>query len=222
GVQFVRCWLHCAHLMVNGEKMSKSLGNFFTLRDLLGKGWNGRELRWVLLGCHYRQSLNFTFQGLADARTTLARLDDFLGRLREAQARPGAGVTPETAARLEQAVAEFQAGLEDDLNVSATLAGLFNLVRDLNKALDGTAFTGADAGAALATLRRLDRVLAVLDVDRAGDEAPADIRQLADARLAARKAKDFARADALRKELTARGWTVEDTAAGPRLKKTGG
>jgi cysteinyl-tRNA synthetase len=222
GVQFVRCWLHCAHLMVNGEKMSKSAGNFFTLRDLLAKGWNGRELRWVLLGCHYRQSLNFTFQGLADARTTLARLDDFIGRLREAQNRPGAGAAPELATRLEQAVAEFQAGLEDDLNISATLAALFNLVRDLNKALDGNMFSGADARAALATLRRLDTVLATLDVDRAGDEAPADIRQLADDRLAARKARDFARADTLRQELTARGWTVEDTPAGPRLKKIGG
>ena len=218
GRKFVNFWLHCAHLMVNGEKMSKSLGNFYTLRDLLCRGFSGREIRWVLLATHYRQALNFTFQGCLDARAALQRSADFVARLEEAHRladRDTAGI----GARLEQAQSEFREALEDDLNISAALAVFFNTIRDVNKSLDAGALGGAPVAQVTALLRRFDRVLAVLDLDQGPVEVPAAIAALAQERQAARKTKDFARADALRKQLEARGWLVEDTAQGPRCKR---
>jgi len=217
GCKFVNYWLHCAHLIVDGEKMSKSLGNFHTLRDVVDRGHSGRVIRWVLIGTHYRQSLNFSFQACEDARASLQRLDDFAQRLREKSAAPDKGQA-ETAPRLAQAEADFRAGLEDDLNVSAALAALFELVRDLNKAMDADALGGAAATQALELLKRLDEVLAVLDVERQ-DEVPADIVALAEERQAARKNRDFAAADAIRDSLRERGWVVEDTPSGPRIKR---
>jgi cysteinyl-tRNA synthetase len=217
GVKFVNYWLHYAHLVVDGEKMSKSLGNFHTLRDILDRGYSGREIRWVLLGAHYRQPLNFSFKALDDARASLQRLDGFRERLEDAAGRPDAGLdaAAERAGKAEQA---FRGGLEDDLNISAALAALFDLVRDVNRLLDRGEIAGAGATAVLDTLGRFDSVLAVLSPD-AEEAAPADILALAAERQAARKQRDFARADALRDELAARGWIVEDTPDGPRVKR---
>ncbi len=219
GKKFVRYWLHCAHLMVEGQKMSKSLGNFYTLREVLAKGWTGREVRWVLMGTHYRQSLDFSFQSCQNARTALQRVDGLVARIRNEILPLPAADKSGVKARLDEALAEFTAGLEDDLNVSAALAALFNLVRDVNRLLDSGELAGATANQVLDALRRMDAVLGTLDVDKAADGTPADIQALADERQAARKSKNFARADELRQELTARGWTVEDTAAGPRCKR---
>ncbi len=217
GCRFVNYWLHCAHLMVDGQKMSKSLGNFFTLRDILAKGYTGREIRWVLLGAHYRQSLNFSFKALDDARAALQRLDTARQRLAELVGAPDAG-RAETATAVTAAESAFRAGLEDDLNISAALAALFDFIRDVNRLMDERKLAGAAAGAALALLDRLDSVLAVGTPDQ--DEAiPPPILALADARQAARKAKDFARADQIRHELDAQGWVIEDTPKGPRVKK---
>ena len=221
GVKFVNYWLHCAHLMVEGQKMSKSMGNFFTLRDVVAKGWTGREIRWVLLGTHYRQQLDFSFQGCHNARAALQRVDDFKTRLQEAAALPDADTTG-VAARLTAAEAEFRAGLEDDINLSAALAALFNLVRDVNRMLDAGELAGKPAAAVAELLRTLDTVLGVLDVDQAGADAPADILALAQERQDARKAKNFARADEIRKLLAARGWILEDTPQGPRVKRQAG
>ncbi|MDX9980817.1 MAG: cysteine--tRNA ligase [Lentisphaeria bacterium] len=217
GCRFVNYWLHCAHLIVNGEKMSKSLGNFYTLRDLLAKGYTGREIRWVLLGTHYRQPLDFSFAALDAARASLQRLAGFRERLAETAAAPaaGAGIAAERAAK---ARADFQAGLEDDLNISAALAALFDLVRDGNRLLDEGAVAGSAAAAFAEALAFCDQVLDVLDPD-AVEGVPADVQRLADERQAARKAKDFARADALRDQLAAAGWVVEDTPKGPRVKR---
>ncbi len=217
GCRFVNYWLHCAHLMVDGQKMSKSLGNFFTLRDILAKGYTGREIRWVLLGAHYRQSLNFSFKALDDARTALQRLDTARQRLAEAAGIPDAGLT-ETTAAIAGAESAFRAGLEDDLNISAALAALFDFIRDVNRLMDEHKLAGAAAAQALALLERLDSVLAVCTPDQ-DESAPRAILDLAEARQAARKAKDFARADQLRAELEAQGWVVEDTPKGPRVKK---
>jgi cysteinyl-tRNA synthetase len=223
GQRFVNCWLHGAHLLVEGRKMSKSLGNFFTLRDLVARGANGREIRYLLLTGHYRESFNFTLDGLAGARTALARLDDCLLKLREV-----AGSTrAEPDASL---VGRFTAALDDDLNVSAAWGAVFEWIRDTNRALAADQITPVQGAAALAAWERIDQVFAVgrrpsgpvaapdAPSAAAAGEAPPDVVALLEQRQVARKSKDFARADALRDELKARGWVIEDTPKGPRLK----
>ncbi|MBM3878990.1 MAG: cysteine--tRNA ligase [Verrucomicrobia bacterium] len=214
GQPFVRHWLHGAHLLVEGRKMSKSLGNFYTLRDLLAKGFNGREIRYLLLSAHYRESFNFTIEGLQGARSALGRIDECLSKLEER-----AGAAPAAATEVDPALLErFAAALEDDLNISAAWAAVFDWIRDLNRRLAEGALTPTQATAALATWRRLDAVLALGGPTAA--EAPAPMLALLEARQAARRAKDFARADAFRLELKSQGWLVEDTPKGPRLKRT--
>ena len=215
--KFVNYWLHCAHLIVDGEKMSKSVGNFHTLRDLLERGYNSREIRWVLLGTHYRQSLNFSFKSCNDAQAALKRIDDVVVRLQEAAKQPDTGLE-ETRERINRADAEFRAGLEDDLNISASLAALFDLVREVNKIIDANQLGGTTAQLVLDQLRKFDTVLMVFDMDKQ-EEIPAEIIALAEERQAARKARDFARADAIRDQFNELGWVLEDTPAGPRIKK---
>ena len=217
GVKFVNYWLHCAHLMVDGQKMSKSLGNFYTLRDILEKGYTGREIRWVLIATHYRQSLNFSFKALEDARTSIQRIEALITRLKEAQSAPDSGVE-EVQAAVASAIEAFGNALNDDLNISAALGVLFDFVRELNRFLDKGIGTGAAATAALDAIAKFDTVLDVCKPD-AEDGVPAEIQKMADDRQAARKAKDFATADALRKQLDEMGWTIEDTPKGPRVKR---
>lgn len=228
GETFVNYWLHCEHLMVNGKKMSKSEGNFFTLRDLLDTGYSGREVRYLLLAAHYRQKLNFRaprndagaieFVGLEEARTILRRFDDFVRRLQEATAKADAG-TDIAAALSDVAESAFLKGIEDDLNISESLAAFFDYMRDVNKALDNGTIGGGGGERILATCRKFDTVLGVIDVDSAEEEAPAEILALVLERQAARKSKDFTRADEIRDELTAGGWVLEDSPDGPRVKR---
>ena len=217
GCKFVNYWLHCAHLMVDGQKMSKSLGNFYTLRDLLEKGYTGREIRWVLIGAHYRQSLNFSFKELENARTALQRIDALLLRLQEAKSLPDTGAE-QLAACSAEASKKFEDALADDLNISGALAALFDYVRELNRLMDANALGGKSAEDARALIDRFDQVLALCQPE-ADNAAPADVQALAEERQNARKAKDFARADAIRKQLDDLGWVVEDTPKGPRLKR---
>jgi cysteinyl-tRNA synthetase len=210
GERFVKYWLHGAHLMVEGKKMSKSLGNFFTLRDLLAKGFTGREIRSLLLTAHYRESFNFTLEGLAAARTRLARLDECLAKLRD--------LAGNTAAAADSALAgRFSAALENDLNVSAAWAVVFDWVREANGLLKENKLSPTQAAAALAAWQRIDSVFGV--GQKAEAEAPAEILALLDERQAARKAGDFRRADVIREELKLKGWVIEDTPKGPRLKR---
>lgn len=220
GCQFVRYWLHCAHLIVEGKKMSKSLGNFFTLRELLDKGYNGRILRWVLLSTHYRQPLNFTFKSCDDARGSLRRMDELIQRLQQA-AQQADTENSGLAMILDEHKSEFKGGLEDDLNISVALASLFGLVKALNKELDQNSIGGKDAEHALDTLRELDQVLGVMDVDRkqAEPNIPEDVVNRVKNRQQARKDKDFAKADAIRDSLAAEGWIIEDSPSGPRIKR---
>jgi cysteinyl-tRNA synthetase len=239
GKPFVKHWLHGAHLLVEGKKMSKSLGNFFTLRDLLAKGFTGREIRYLLLTAHYRETFNFTLDGLTGARTALARIDECLGKLREASGAPNSdsartvGVQASACSgdtlkrELQQAepvlgapsdlVARFTAALDDDLNISAAWAAVFEWVRETNRRLAENSLGATDAASALAAWEKVDSVLGI--GTKSGAEIPAEILALAEARTTAKKAKDFKRADAIRDELKAKGWAIEDTAKGPKLKK---
>ncbi len=219
GRKWVNYWLHCAHLMVDGEKMSKSLGNFFTLRDLQARGWSGREIRWVLIGAHYRKKLNFTFEALAQARQTLNRFDELFGRMRGIST---AGDGSEVDESVAHALEAFERAMADDLNVAEALAALFDLQRAANKMADSGQLSAAGAVRVLDSFRRFDRVIGCLEVDaeKKGDEIPAEIEQLAVRRAAARKVKDFRESDRLRDEITRLGYQIEDAPGGAyRLRK---
>jgi cysteinyl-tRNA synthetase len=210
GQPFVKHWVHCAHLLVEGKKMSKSLGNFFTIRDLLAKGYSGREIRYLLLKGHYRETFNFTLEGLDEARSALGRLDECLGKLRE--------VTGSTTGDADMDLVEkFASALDDDLNVSAAWGVVFDWVRDANRRLAANELSREAAASALAAWARIDSVFGL--GQKQDGEAPAEIQAFLEQRQAARKAKDFKRADQMRDELKTRGWLIEDTPKGPRLKK---
>ena len=210
GRPFVKHWVHCAHLLVEGKKMSKSLGNFFTIRDLLAKGYNGREIRYLLLKGHYRETFNFTLEGLEEARSALGRLDECLGKLQEL----AGSATAEADIGL---VEKFANALDDDLNVSAGWGVVFDWVRETNRRLAASELKTEQAAAAVAAWTKIDSVFG-LGRRQTGD-APAEIQALLEQRQAARKAKDFKRADQLRDELKGKGWLIEDTPKGPKLKK---
>jgi cysteinyl-tRNA synthetase len=217
GKPFARYWLHCAHLIVDGRKMSKSLGNFYTLRDLTARGYSGREIRYVLLSAHYRQPLNFTFEALQSARSTLVRLDEFRLRLtRHAEGR--AGAASDRPAWLESYRSRFFGSLEDDLGMPEALAALFQLVATGNRALDSGEWTPAEAHAVLDLLAEMDTVLAVL-APSAAAEADADVQALVAQREEARRRKDWAEADRIRSLLAEKGWAVQDTPQGPQLRR---
>jgi len=201
GKPFVKTWMHCAHLRVNGEKMSKSAGNFFTLRDLVAKGWTGREIRYVLINAHYRTGLNFAFDALEDARKALARIDACVEKATDGEA-------PDWAkSRLE----DFAAAVNDDLNIPKAFAALFELVRETN----------AKGGAGvLGVFKRMDEVLGVIFFGKAEkEEAPAEILALLEKRSEARKAKNWAESDRLRDEIAAAGWIVKDSREGQTVSK---
>jgi len=206
---FVRYWMHCAHLMVEGSKMAKSQGNFFTLRDLLAQGWTGREIRYALLSVHYRASMNFTMEGLGAARTVLARLDAWYERLLEAARAADVSEPPDASTEV------FFNALDEDLNISGALAVLFETVRESNRALDQGVLTEPQAKGLVDWYQRVNSVLG-LEPDQADDVLPAEILQLLDDRTAARNAKEWTKSDELRDELAARGWLVKDTKDGQK------
>ena len=212
GKPFVKTWMHCAHLKVNGEKMSKSAGNFFTLRDLTEKGYTGREIRYVLINAHYRTGLNFAFSALDDARKSLARIDECVGRVEAAaKGASAAGEPPEFAAKC---LADFTAAVNDDLNLPSAFAALFDLVRQTNAHLAEV----SDPAALLSVFRRMDEVLGVVFFGRAAAaEVPPEVQALVDARAAARAAKNWAESDRLRAEIAAAGWVVKDSRDGQSL-----
>ena len=225
GKPFVKFWLHGAHLLVEGKKMSKSLGNYFTLRDLLAKGFTGREVRYLLLTAHYRETFNFTHDGLHGAKTALARIDECVAKLREVGVQALACSADTLKRELQLAgsetgvplLANFTAALADDLNISAAWGAVFEWVRETNKRIADNSCSPTEAAAALIAWGKID---SVLGIGVAGEsEVPAEILALAEARTAAKQAKDFKRADAIRDELKAKGWVIEDTPKGIKLKK---
>ena len=208
---FVRYWMHCAHLMVEGSKMAKSAGNFFTLRDLLEKGWSGREVRYALITTHYRGSLNFTFDGLAAARTALGRIDTWRERLTETAGAASEGEKPDGSTE------GFFAALDDDLNISGALAVLFETLRESNRRMDEGSLTPKQARGLLNWLARVDGILS-LEPD-ASAALPTDVEELAAARAAARAAKEWKKSDEIRDQIAALGWIVKDTKDGQKVSK---
>ena len=218
GKKFVRYWLHCAHLLVDGQKMSKSLGNFYTLPDVLEKGYTGREIRYTLMRVHYRAPLNFTWEGMEEARQALARIDEWLGRLREVVGTPGRHAPRESAQHTDP-TSEFEEALDDDLNISAALGFLFESIRETNRAMDRGKLDSASANSWLKSWQRINNVLN-LEVEIA--ELPVEIAKLAEARTQARLAKDFRKSDELRDKLNALGWEARDTKDGQKITRRAG
>lgn len=213
---FAKIWAHSEHLLVDGKKMSKSLGNFFTLRDLLKQGHSGRCLRMMLLHTHYRTQLNFTFQGIDAAKAALQRLDDFVLRLKSYKASEKLdGFTQQNY--LSDVLKGFSLALADDLNISEALAKLFDLIRHINALIDREELSDVDVKEVFALLHLMDSVLGIFDFQ--ADLVPAEIQALVEERTKVRKEKNWKRSDEIRDELLKMGYVIEDTPSGVRVKK---
>ena len=225
GKPFVRYWMHVKHLQLEGRKMSKSLGNFVTVRELLDEGHDPASIRHLLISAHYRSDLNFTREGVQASANAVQRLLDFATRVEAVPVDEGAepSALPELA---RQALAEFRSAMDEDFNTPDAMGALFRLVSRVNAALDEQhAVTSSDRDAVLDTLTSMDRVLGLLEVARAtravDDDVASWVEQKIADRAAARASKDFATADAIRDELADRGIVLEDGADGTRWKVTG-
>jgi len=252
GNQFVRMWLHCAHLLVDGQKMSKSLGNFYTIPDVLAKGYTGREIRYALMRVNYRDPLNFTWSAMDDARRSLKRIDEWRIRLIEL-----AKHREHEETGLTKFIDNFFEALDDNLNISAALGQLFDLITQTNRAIDDRALS---PGSAQRILDRWDEVNSILQIGReirveaseklkaedradarvepkltpmkgdvettfiltSDDEPPDEVKQLAEQRARARLAKDFRKSDELRDKLNALGWEARDTKDGQKITRRAG
>jgi cysteinyl-tRNA synthetase len=231
GRPFSRFWLHSEHLLIESQKMSKSLGNFYTLRDLLDQGYQPEAIRYLLASVPYRKKLNFTFDGLRAASTAIERLRNFAQRLSGARL-PG-GREPELTARAQRAVEQFEQSLDDDLNTAEALAAVFEYIRETNSVLDQDRFPEGNRGDAASVLNAFDRVFDVLQTNdkipgirldmlsASAVAGPADeeINQLVSERTTAKKARNFARADEIRNQLLEKGILIEDTKDGVRWKR---
>jgi cysteinyl-tRNA synthetase len=219
GKQFVRFWLHAEHLSVDSQKMSKSLGNIYTLRDLKERGYAPEALRYLLASVPYRKKLNFTFDGLKAAATSIERLRNY--KLRLETDKFSAGTNPELAERTLRAHAAFEAALDDDLNTAEALAAVFEYVRDTNTSMDAGGFPAGNVAAALEFLERFDSIFDVLKPSaRTGGLSDADVDALIAERAAAKKSRNFGRSDEIRAELASQGVILEDTKEGVRWKRS--
>jgi len=213
GKKFVHYWLHCAHLLVDGQKMAKSLDNFYIVPDVLAKGYTGRELRYALLRVHYRVPLNFTWEGMKEARESLGRIDEWLARLREVAERGNAQRPAPNVQRPIQP--DFENALDDDLNISAALGFLFESIRETNRAMDENKLDAASATAWLDWWKRVNTVLGLESETKM--MVPEDVAQLAKEREKARREKNWKGSDELRDRIFELGWEVRDTKDGQKL-----
>ena len=216
GKQFVRYWYHFEHLKVEGETMSKSKGNYYTFRDVAAKGFSAAAVRYFLLSVPFRKQLNFTFDALQGAEKTVESLRDFRARLEEAKAEPGSNEAVHNAT--EQALKDFEAGMDDDLNTSVALAAIHELTRVVNPVLARGQLLEDNKRELIAAIQKFDSVLNIFG--KAERELlDEEIQALIDERQEARRRRDFARADEIRDELAGRGIVLEDTKDGVRWKK---
>ncbi len=213
GKKFVNYWIHCQHLIVDNQKMSKSLGNFYTLRDLMERGYDPLAIRYLLLSAHYRKLLNFTFEGLDMAKQSLKRIGDFVFSLEGLN--PEEGVTPELTELIRTNEAKFRSQMDDDFNISGSLGAFFDFIHEVNVRIKD--LKKSDVENVLAYVKRIDSVIGVLKKEEAGlpDE---EILKKIEERQDARKRKDFAAADAIRDQLKAKGIVLIDTPEGVRWK----
>ncbi|MCE0498414.1 MAG: cysteine--tRNA ligase [Methylacidiphilales bacterium] len=217
GLPFVGHWFHVEHLLVDGQKMSKSLGNMYTVRDVLDRGYTGRELRYALLsGANYAKNLNFTWQGMEDAKTALQRIDEWRKRVRAV----APALPPPDSEQMEASpgvatfLRELDLALANDLNINDALGRFFSLIRETHKALDAGTLTPLQAHHLKVAWNKFDAILGLGDAVVA---VPAEIQALLDQRAEARKAKNFSLSDELRKKIEVLGWKVKDTAKGQEL-----
>jgi cysteinyl-tRNA synthetase len=218
GETFVRHWIHAEHLLVNGTKMSKSLGNFFTLRDLLDKGYSPRSIRYLLISAHYRKQFNFTLEGISQADQALERIDNLIVRLKDIH---NDGMrNPETQKLADALIAGFIEAVDDDLNISRGLGAFFDFIHAVNTLINEDKLFRADADQVMEVLKRIDTVLGVIFFE-SGVKADIDaawIESMIAERIKAKKEKKFTRADEIRTELTEKGIILEDTKEGTRWK----
>jgi cysteinyl-tRNA synthetase len=215
---FARFWLHSEFLSIEAQKMSKSAGNFFTLRDLLADGYHPEVVRYLLTSVPYRKKLNFSVEGLKAAATAIDRLRNF--KLRLETDKYLEGVNEKILDRTQLAVRQFEESLDDDLNTAEALAALFEFVRDANTAMDAGEFRAGNTAPTLDLLARFDRIFAVLEPTQAeGGLSDARVEELIQERNAAKKARNFGRSDQIRQELMDAGVVLEDTKEGTRWKR---
>jgi cysteinyl-tRNA synthetase len=215
GKKFVNYWLHNEHLLVEGQRMAKSLGNFYTLRDLLAKGYDPKAIRYLLMSTHYRQQLNFTFEGLKAAKNAVDRLINFLHRLRDAD---GKGCGEKIKTLMKNVQRRFEEAMDDDLNISVALATLFDFVREVNKLMDENMLSKEEAGEVYRLMMRFDKVLGVIGEVEKEEKLPKEAEELIRKREEARKAKDWETADRIREQLRNMGIIIEDTPQGVKWR----
>ena len=215
GKPFVNYWLHNEHLLVNNKKMSKSLGNFYTLRDLLKKGYSPRSIRYVLLATHYRQKLNFTFEGLKAAENSIKRIDEFMVKLKDIKTEKN---NKEIYILIEKAKSDFEDAMDDDLNVSIALSVVFDFVKKINTFIMNENISKKDAEKAIKLMHNFDFVFGILKEGKK-DEISKEIEQLIENREKARKNKDYELADKIRNKLKQKGIILKDTKDGVRWEK---
>ncbi len=211
GKKFVNYWLHCEHLLVEGQRMGKSLGNYYTLEDLLNKGCDAKALRYLLLSTHHRQQLNFTFESLEAAKGAVDRFANFLRRVQDAN---GEGSGEQLCRLMEDAKRGFEEAMDDDLNVSVALAALFDFVREVNNLIDRNVLSAEEAKQVADQMVAFDKVLGVIGELEKEQRLPPEAEELISRREEARKAKDWKTADHIRSKLKDMGIIIEDTAQG--------
>jgi cysteinyl-tRNA synthetase len=214
--QFSKVWLHAEHLKVEGETMSKTLGNYYTFRDLQAKGYKPEAIRYLLLSVPYHKQLNFTFETLDGAESTIERLRDFRARLVESNLRNG--INPDLQETAKKHLADFEAAMDDNLNTSQALAALHNLVREINTALANETVLTEDRSIILETIEKFDSILNIFGESKI-EMLDAEIESLIEERLEARRNRNFARSDEIRDLLAKKGIILEDTKDGVRWKR---
>lgn len=215
GKKFVNYWLHNEHLLIEGRRMAKSLGNYYTVRDLTAKGYDPKAIRYLLMVTHYRQQINFTFEGLEAAKSTVDRLTNFVRRLMDAD---GGGSKEQLQVLIEKVRDGFEGAMDDDLNISVALAALFDFVREINNLIDRSMLSKVGAKEINELMFRFDEVLGVIGEVKKEEKLPEEAERLIMRREEARNAKDWKTADDIRQQLKTMGVIIEDTPQGVKWR----